>query len=64
MTAVTPLNLLVEQFSEMNDYFMTVAAADGLAAVLLAVGTLLIAGSVAVMGYLTAGAAVDLVTRN
>ncbi|WP_254864572.1 hypothetical protein [Halovivax gelatinilyticus] len=64
MNVVMPYNVLVDQLTEANDHFMDVAAGDLLAPVLLAAGTLLIAFSVAVMGYLLAGSAVDLVTRS
>ena len=62
MTTVSPMNALVDQLTEMNEYFMDVAAGDGLAPLLLLVGTLLVFVSMAVFGVLTLGAVVDLVT--
>jgi len=45
----------------MPGEFASVAAADPLGAVLLAVGALLVAVSVGVFGYLVAGAALELI---
>ena len=58
----TPLNVIIDDLVAMNEYLFDVAMGDGLAFVLVAVGSLLIAASVAVLGGLTLGAAVDLVT--
>lgn len=55
---------LLEQFTQMNEYFLDVAQHDPVSAVLLVIGNLLIVGPVVVAVYLLGGAAIDLVTRN
>lgn len=57
-----PLNVIVENVVEMNDYFADVAAGEGLAPLLLLAGTLLIVFSLAVFGGLTLGAVGSLFT--
>lgn len=64
MNAESVSPALVEQFTELNEYFLEVAQQDPISAVLLAVGNLLIVVPVVVAVYLLAGAAVDLVTRS
>lgn len=51
---------IVESLLEMNRLFARAASTDPLTALLLLAGTLLIVFSVAVLGYLTLGAVVDL----
>ncbi|WP_135533799.1 hypothetical protein [Halostella pelagica] len=51
---------IIENVTEMVDLFGNVATFGPASAVLLAIGALLIIGSSAVLGYLTAGAFVDL----
>lgn len=53
---------LIDSVVSMPGEFATVATNDPLAAVLLALGTVLIAFSMGVFGYLTLGALVDLLT--
>ena len=55
-------NVILEDIVAMNEYMLDVATADGLAGPLVLIGTVLIVGSVAALGYLTLGAIVDLVT--
>ena len=62
MSTLAPMNVIVEQFTEMNEYFMEVAAGEGAAPVLLLIGTLLVAAAIGVFGLLTLGAVVDAVT--
>ena len=64
MNAESVSPALVEQFTELNEYFLEVAQQDPISAILLAVGNLLIVVPVVVAVYLLAGAAVDLVTRS
>lgn len=55
-------NVLFEDIVAMNDYMIDVATGDGLAGLLIAIGTLLIVGTVAFTGYLTLGAILDFIT--
>ncbi|WP_247730499.1 hypothetical protein [Halovivax limisalsi] len=64
MTDVPPPTDLVGQLRQANELFVEIASGQGAAVLLLACGTLLIAGSVAFLGYLSLGAAVDAVTPN
>ena len=62
MSTLAPMNVFVEQLTEMNEHFMEVAVAEGAAPLLLLIGTLLVAVSMGVFGLLTLGAVVDAVT--
>lgn len=64
MTDTPPPTDLVEQLAQMNELFAEIAAGAGASPLLLLAGTLLIVFSIAVAGFLTAGAALDVVTRN
>lgn len=55
------LSDLIDSIVEMPGEFAAVATNDPVSAVLVALGTLLIAFSMGVFGYLTLGALVDLV---
>jgi hypothetical protein len=55
---------LVDDLVELTRLFTEVAMRDPISALLLAVGTILVAVSVAVLAYLGAGALVDLLTED
>lgn len=57
------LNVIVDEFVELNEHFAGVATGEGLAPLLLAMGTLLVIVSLAVFGALTVGAFGSLFTR-
>ena len=57
-----PLNVIVENIVEMNEHFADIATGEGLAPLLLVVGTLIIVFSLAVFGFLTVGAVGSLFT--
>ncbi|GAB3037053.1 hypothetical protein [Natronobiforma cellulositropha] len=57
LDSVLVVNTILDEIVEMNEYFADVALGDGLAPVLIAMGTLLIVFSVGVFGLLTLGAA-------
>ena len=59
---VIALNAIIDEIFEMNEYFADVAMGDGLAPLLVAMGTLLIVVSVGVFGFLTLGAVGSLFT--
>ena len=52
---------VVTQLTELGAYFSGVATADPVSAVLVALGAVLTLGSVAFVGYLAAGAVLDLI---
>lgn len=52
---------VVTQMTELGSYFSGVATADPISAVLVALGAILTLGSMAFVGYLTAGAVLDLI---
>ncbi|SEH16852.1 hypothetical protein SAMN04487967_2813 [Natronorubrum sediminis] len=56
MDTVTPMNVIVDNIVEMNEYFADVAMGEGIAPLLVLVGTLLIIISLGVFGILTLGA--------
>ena len=56
MDTATPMNVIVDNIVEMNEYFADVAMGDGLAPLLVLIGTLLIVFSLGVFGILTLGA--------
>ncbi|SDK85930.1 hypothetical protein [Natronorubrum texcoconense] len=56
MDTATPMNVIVDNIIEMNEYFADVAMGDGLAPLLVLIGTLLIVFSLGVFGILTLGA--------
>ncbi|WP_265109124.1 hypothetical protein [Halosolutus halophilus] len=64
MDTVTPLNVIVDNLVEMTELFTKVAMGDGLAPLLVLMGTLLIVFSVAVFGALTLGAVGSLFTSS
>ncbi|MFC4542509.1 hypothetical protein ACFO5R_11330 [Halosolutus amylolyticus] len=64
MDTVTPLNVIVDNIGEMVELFSDVAMGDGLAPLLVLMGTLLIVFSVAVFGALTLGAVGSLFTSS
>ena len=64
MNPVSVSPALIEQFTEMNEYFLEVAQQDPVSAILLAMGNLLIVIPVVIAVYLLGGAAIDLVTRD
>ncbi|AFZ73474.1 hypothetical protein [Natronobacterium gregoryi] len=59
-----PLNVIVDNILEMNELFMDVATGDGLAGLLVLVGSLLVVFSIAVFGLLTLGAVGSLFSSN
>ncbi|APX97270.1 hypothetical protein [Natronorubrum daqingense] len=56
MDTVTPMNVIVDNIVEMNEYFADVAMGEGIAPLLVLVGTLMIVFSLGVFGILTLGA--------
>ena len=56
MNAAVPMNVIVENIQDMNAYFTDVAMGDGLAPLLVLIGTLLVVFSLGVFGALTLGA--------
>ncbi|RQG92782.1 hypothetical protein EA462_00695 [Natrarchaeobius halalkaliphilus] len=64
MQTAAVLNVIVDNIVEMNELFTDVAMGEGLAPLLVLVGTLLIVFSVGVFGALTLGAIGSLVTSN
>ncbi|ELY68690.1 hypothetical protein [Natrinema versiforme] len=64
MDTVTPLNIIVDNITEMTSLFSDVAMGAGLAPLLVLLGGLLVAFSMAVFGVLTLGAVADLFTAN
>jgi hypothetical protein len=64
MDTAVPLNVIVENIQEMNEYFTDVAMGDGLAPLLVLIGTLLVVFSLGVFGALTLGAVGSLFTSN
>ncbi len=64
MDPATPLNVIVENIIEMNELFTEVAMGDGLAPLLVLVGTLFVVFSLGVFGVLTLGALGSLFTSN
>ncbi|PGF16222.1 hypothetical protein CP556_08920 [Natrinema sp. CBA1119] len=64
MDTVTPLNLVVDNLTEMIELFSDVAMGAGLAPLLILIGALLVAFSMGVFGILTLGAVGNLFTAN
>lgn len=64
MDTITPLNVIVDNITEMIGLFGDVAMGAGLAPLLVLIGTLLIIFSMGVFGVLTLGAVGDLFTAN
>ncbi len=56
------IGTLIDNVVRMGELFAGIAGADPLSAILIAVGNVLMLAAVGVLGYLTLGAAVDLVT--
>ncbi|QRV13401.1 hypothetical protein [Haloterrigena salifodinae] len=64
MDTVTPMNVIVDNLTEMIDLFGDVAMGQGLAPLLVLVGGLLIVFSMGVFGALTLGAVGSLFSAN
>lgn len=64
MDTAVPLNVIVDNITEMNELFTDVALGDGVAPLLVAVGTLIIIASLGIFGVLTLGAVGNLFTAN
>lgn len=64
MDTVTPLNVVVDNLTEMIELFSDVAMGAGLAPLLILIGALLVAFSMGVFGILTLGAVGNLFTAN
>lgn len=62
MDTVTPMNVIVDNITEMNEYFVDVAMGEGLAPLLVLIGFILIVFSLGVFGALTLGAIGSLFT--
>ena len=64
MDTITPMNIIVDNVSDMISLFSDVAMGDGLAPLLVLVGGLLVAFAMGVFGLLTLGAVGDLFTAS
>ncbi|GAB7019283.1 hypothetical protein [Halostagnicola sp. A-GB9-2] len=64
MDTAVPLNVIVDNITEMNELFTDVALGDGVAPLLVAMGTLIIIASLGIFGALTLGAVGNLFTAN
>ena len=64
MDTITPMNLIVDNVTKMVTLFSDVAMGDGLAPLLVLIGGLLVAFSMAVFGLLTLGAVGSLFTAS
>ncbi|NUB89881.1 hypothetical protein HTZ84_18660 [Haloterrigena sp. SYSU A558-1] len=64
MDTVTPMNVIVDNLTEMIDLFGDVAMGQGLAPLLVLFGGLLIVFSMGVFGALTLGAVGSLFSAN
>lgn len=64
MAETPPPTDILEQLARLNELFTEIAAGDGAAPLLVLTGSLIIAFSIAVFGFMSLGAAVDVVTRN
>lgn len=64
MDTITPLNVIVDDLTEMTSLFTDVAGGAGIAPLLVLIGTLLVVFSVGVFGALTLGAVANLFTAN
>ncbi|MEY7850127.1 hypothetical protein AB7C87_13115 [Natrarchaeobius sp. A-rgal3] len=64
MESAAALNVIVDNIVEMNELFTDVAMGDGLAPLLVLVGTILVVFTLGVFGALTLGAAGSLVTSS
>ncbi|AFO58134.1 MULTISPECIES: hypothetical protein [Natrinema] len=64
MDTITPLNLVVDNVTEMVSIFTDVAMGAGAAPLLILVGALLVTVSMGVFGVLTLGAVGNLFTSN
>ncbi|MFD1563141.1 hypothetical protein ACFR99_06245 [Haloarchaeobius amylolyticus] len=64
MDTITPMNIIVDNITEMISLFSDVAMGAGLAPLLVLIGGLLVAFSMGVFGLLTLGAVGDLFTAN
>ncbi len=62
MDTTPVLNVIVDNIVEMNEHFAEVAMGEGLAPILVVVGTLLVVFSLGVFGLLTLGAVASLFT--
>ncbi|MFC4439626.1 MULTISPECIES: hypothetical protein [Natrialbaceae] len=64
MESAVVLNVIADNIREMNELFTDVAVGEGLAPLLVLVGTLLIVFSLGVFGALTLGAVGSLFTSD
>ncbi|WP_137289435.1 hypothetical protein [Natronorubrum halophilum] len=64
MDTVTPMNVLVDNITEMIELFTDVAMGEGLAPLLVLIGTILIVFTLGVFGALTLGAIGSLFSAN
>ena len=64
MDTATPMNVIVENIVEMNELFAEVAMGEGLAPLLVVIGTVLVVFSLGVFGILTLGAIGSLFTSS
>ena len=64
MNTITPLNVIVDNLTELTSLFGDVATGAGAAPLLVLMGALLIVFSLGVFGFLTLGAIGDLFTAN
>ncbi|ELZ21028.1 hypothetical protein C477_06002 [Haloterrigena salina JCM 13891] len=64
MATVTPMNVIVDNLTEMIDLFSDVATGEALAPLLMVIGGLLVVFSMAVFGALTLGAVGSLFSAN
>ncbi|QFU82417.1 hypothetical protein [Natronorubrum aibiense] len=56
MDTVTPMNVIVDNITEMNSHFADVAAGELFAPLLVLIGTILVVFTLGVFGALTLGA--------
>lgn len=64
MDTAPALNIIVENIVDMTDLFADIAMGDGLAPILVLVGTILTVFAMAVFGLLTLGALGSLVSSS
>ncbi|WP_121741850.1 hypothetical protein [Natronorubrum halophilum] len=64
MDTITPMNVLVDNITEMIELFTDVAMGEGLAPLLVLIGTILIVFTLGVFGALTLGAIGSLFSAN
>ncbi len=64
MDTAPALNIIVENIVDMTGYFADIAMGDGLAPILVLIGTILTVFAMAVFGLLTLGALGSLVSSS